>query len=553
VKSDIESAASSIRDFYLAHGYRDVVVETPQYRFSENRDRVDLFLRIREGMRYEVRSVDYRGDVTPDARLALEELKRKTTGQPYTSRTRMLVTAGVAEIYGNLGYPDAVVDVSERTDAGGQVGLDAAIAKGPLVTVADVSIRGNQRTNEEFIRRRLKLKAGDRYNQALEKASFRELYKSGVFSKVEINLEKTAVADRRVLAVTVQEAPSLELSFEPGYGAYEKLRLTVGLREKNLFGTGRAWKSEGLVSFKDQRISTSLSDPWFLDTDFRADLTLAAERREEPSFTSSVWGSDFTLAKDLGPHLSATAGYSFRNTQLTGVDVDIEEVDAGKNYNIATVKTQLTYDTRNDLFFPTTGQRTIGGIEHADTLLGGEVTLTRLTAGTRFFFPLTRSTVLGLRYSTGLIIPGTDETTVPLPERFFNGGENTVRSFKESELGPQNSKNNPAGGLGYNVASMELRQRLYGNFTGSLFTDIGNVAPNRTREEEGKPPYRNRSQVLADTLGDFFSGFRSAVGFGVQYLLPVGPARLDVAFNPDRDTSRNEDLYVIVFSVGWAF
>ena len=79
------------------------------------------------------------------------------------------------------------------------------------------------------------------------------------------------------------------------------------------------------------------------------------------------------------------------------------------------------------------------------------------------------------------------------------------------------------------------------------------MSPNRTREDEGKPPYRNRSQIFSDTLGDFFRGFRPGVGCGLQYLLPVGPARLDIAFNPDRDPDRDEERYVVHFSVGMAF
>ena len=66
--------------------------------------------------------------------------------------------------------------------------------------------------------------------------------------------------------------------------------------------------------------------------------------------------------------------------------------------------------------------------------------------GLRFFWPMRQGTVLAMRYSTGLIIPGPDQIGVPLGERFFTGGENTVRSFKQSELGPKDILGNPVGG-----------------------------------------------------------------------------------------------------------
>jgi outer membrane protein assembly factor BamA len=327
----------------------------------------------------------------------------------------------------------------------------------------------------------------------------------------------------------------------------------VGYRLKNLFGTGRSWTSEVLGAVKAQGVSSTLTDPWFLGSDVRADLTGFVRRREEPSFTRRDAGGTFFLNKELGRGLTVSSGLTFRRTDLSDSAAAVEEEDLRDDYNFASIKVQATYDTRNDIFFPTTGQRTFGALERADILLGGDVTFLRLTGGTRLFVAAARGTVLGLRYSTGLIVPGEDEFTVPLAERFFNGGENTVRSFKESELGPRDSSGDPAGGLAYNVLSAELRQRLIGDFTGTLFVDFGNVAPNSTREDEGQPPYRNRSRILSDTLRDYFRGFRPGVGVGLQYLLPVGPARVDVAVNPDRDEKRNEDRYVVHFSVGMAF
>jgi outer membrane protein assembly factor BamA len=114
-------------------------------------------------------------------------------------------------------------------------------------------------------------------------------------------------------------------------------------------------------------------------------------------------------------------------------------------------------------------------------ILGGSINLTRMTGGIRHFFSLARYTVLGVRYTTGLILPGQGEVTLPLSERFFNGGENTVRSFKESELGPRDPSGDPVGGYGFNVFNLELRQRLIGNLIGTMFLDYGNVSPNHFR------------------------------------------------------------------------
>ena len=109
------------------------------------------------------------------------------------------------------------------------------------------------------------------------------------------------------------------------------------------------------------------------------------------------------------------------------------------------------------------------------------------------------------------------------------------------------------GGLGYNVFSIEVRKRFYRNFAATLYVDAGNVSPNRSLLESDFTPYTSRSDLLNDTFNDFFSDFKFGIGIGLQYLLPVGPVRLDIAYNPDPEEIWNEDNWVFHFSLGMAF
>jgi outer membrane protein insertion porin family len=552
VRSDVEAAVDEIHERYIMHGYLDAAVEDPHLQFNADRSRVDITVRITEGVRYAVHRIDFRGDVLSAVQGDLDKLRRELIGEPYFNRQKLILQAGILEIYGNTGYPEATVEIERRsTGEPGQVVLDAFIHSGLQITIAAVEIRGNQRTHSDFIRNRIKLKPGDRYDLALQKESFRDLYRTGIFSKVDFELEKTDDPAKRVLVVKVEETLAKEVFFEPGWGSYEKLRLRVGFQEKNLFGTGRVFRTQATGSLKAQTLSSNLSDPFFLNTDIKADLTAFYNHRQEPSFTRRDIGITFALSRNLAENLLSSAEYMIRTTDITGVD-RFEEKSEG-TYDYASLKGQVTYDTRNDIFFPTTGQRMFAAAEQADTLLGSGINLTRLTAGARIFFHLAKNSVLGARYSAGLLLPGPGEVTLPVSERFFNGGENTVRSFKEAELGPKDPSGDPTGGYGFNVFNLELRQRLIGNLIGTVFFDYGNIAPNRSREDLGLPPYDSRSEVVSDTLDDFFRDFRPGVGFGLQYLLPVGPARFDFAFNPDRKSERDEDFFVFHFSVGTAF
>ena len=552
VRARVSAAVGEIRRYYATRGYLDAAVSEPEMVFSEDRTQVDLTIRIQEGVPYTIDRIEVRGDAVEGSQADLEKIRRELVGQPYFRRQKLLLQTRILEVCGNFGYPDAVVDIKDHAgDQKGQVVLVAILSSGPQVSIAAVDVRGNERTRASFIRHRIRLEPGDRYDLALQKASFRDLYRTGIFAKVDFELEKTDAPAKRVLVVTVEETRAKEVFFEPGWGSYEELRLRVGFQEKNLFGTGRIFRTQATGSFKARSLSGGLTDPFFLGTDIKADLTGFYNYREEPSFTREDLGAAFSLSKNLSANLLSTLGYMFRTTDISDVDVFAEQSEGSFNY--ASVKGQLTYDTRNDLFFPTGGQRIFGAAEHADEFLGSDLNLTRLTGGARLFISLSRGTVLGARYATGLIIPGRDEAALPLSEKFFNGGENTVRSFEESELGPKDPAGEPIGGYGFNVFNLELRHRLTGNLIGSVFVDYGNVAPNRSRIERGLDPYDNRSDVISDTLDDFFKEFRPGVGCGLQYLLPVGPARVDFAYNPDRDAERGEDSYVVHFSIGTAF
>jgi outer membrane protein assembly complex protein YaeT len=552
IKADIQSALSQIRALYIFQGYSDVVVSEPHFSFSDDRTEATVAIHIDEGIRYVIHDVVFVGDAIEAATDFFENLQQESIGKPYFRRRNQILRSRLVEIYGNLGYPRAAVEIQVQQGAeAGMVVLVAEITAGPRVTISEIRIQGNEKTREKFIRSRLLLKPGDRFNLELQKKSFRKLYQTGLFSKVDLSLEEWKGTDEWPLVVEVEESPAKELYFEPGWGSYEKLRLKAGFRDKNLFGTGRIFGVDATVSLKAQSVVASLSDPWFLNTDITADLPVYYSRREEPSFTRTDLGASILFSKELTDHVSATAGYGFRTTEVSDVDPIISAEDAPSDYDYASVKVQTTYDTRNDLFFPTRGQRSFISAEYAGTFLGSDVTLTRLSGGIRLFIPLAGDTVLGLRYRTGLIVPGSDDFVLPISERFFNGGENTVRSFEQSELGPKDLLGDPVGGLAVNVLNVELRQRLIGNLVGTLFFDCGNVSPNQTRLERGLPPYSSRSEILSDTFRDYFKDFRPGVGFGLQYLLPVGAARVDVAFNPDR--RRDEDSYVIHFSVGMAF
>jgi outer membrane protein assembly complex protein YaeT len=440
-----------------------------------------------------------------------------------------------------------------QLDEPGRINLAADINGNEKVRISEVVISGNTSTHTSFIRDRMELKPGDIYTNAKRRESFRKLFDSGLFARIAIELTPPGQDGSRNLEVTVDELPTREVYVEPGWGSYEKLRLRAGVSEKSLFGTGRNGRIDGLVSTKSESLTLSYTDTWLLQTDISMNIPLNYENRDEPSYTSEELSLSVQLSKNFSKNLTLSTGYLYKIAQLYDLADHTPLQQGDENYNKGTLGIQAVWDSRDDIFYPSGGLRLAGGLDISLPVLGSEIEFGRITLGCRYFFELPREYIVGLRATTGLIIPIRGQTSIPISELFFNGGDSTVRSYDHSELGPKDDNNEPIGGLGYNVFSIELRKRFYKNFATSLYVDAGNVSPNRSLIEKGFLPYSDRSELLDDTLNDFFSEFKFGIGVGFQYLLPVGPIRIDVAYNPDPEETWDEASWVYHFSLGMAF
>jgi outer membrane protein insertion porin family len=262
-------------------------------------------------------------------------------------------------------------------------------------------------------------------------------------------------------------------------------------------------------------------------------LSVFGNRREEPSFLRLETGVGATLTRRFSRRLEASVGYQYRRSGISDVTVfDEEAMEAVEKVNISEVLGSVAYDTRDNVFIPRDGSITKGSLEYGSSLLGSELDFLRGRWQYAEFEALDAATVLGWSAKGGVIVPVSATEVIPLQERFYNGGENTVRSFREQGLGPKDTDGKPLGGEGYNVFSVELRRRLRGRLEGALFYDIGNVVPQ---------------------YEDFFDfeGYQQGIGAGLRYTFPVGPIRLDAAWNPDRD--EGDPDYVVHVSFGMAF
>lgn len=556
VAETMAALAQEIRKLYASEGYLDVEVQpiAPPLDGS-GIERLVVTIAIDEGTRYTVGPITVEGDVPEGLAQKIADITKGLQGTVYQRRQKLVLKSRLRDCFENAGYADAAISVEAESEAANErVLLTAIIDSGRKVAVDEIRITGNTRTSSEFIRSRLSLKPGEQYRLDDKQSSFQDLYQTGLFSNVDIKLLAGGTdVDRRTVEVQVEERKAREFYLEPGWGSYELLRLRSGYKDRNIFGSGRILRVDTAVSAMGRSLELGVSDPWLLGSDITMDLPLHYRYRTEPVFTMENTGMDVYLTKAFHKNVTLNMGYQYSKNVVSDVDQEVDPLHLPTNYNTASISCQLTHDTRNDVFFPSSGYRGYLSLEAARPDLGGSIAYNRMVTGVRYFHPLPGGSILGLRFNTGFVLPTGEQQSIPVGERFFNGGESSVRSFKPSQLGPVDANGDPLGGAAYSTWAVEWRKKFTEDWAGSLFFDLGNVSPNRTTVDGQSPLTTDRDTLIAATFSDYFTDLRSGVGTGLQYMLPVGPARLDLAFNPDRDQGRDEADYVVHFSIGMAF
>jgi outer membrane protein insertion porin family len=538
VESRVRVAGETVQAMYQARGYLDAQVAIERIEFDATRTNVTVHVDVHEGTLYRVIDIAVTGgDPRVDPKL-VEGAVAPFRGRPYYERLSVEILGQIEELFADHGFADVKVVRTKRVSSSdGIVELAYSVDAGPQMIVGPIQVSGNEMTRSKFVRSRLEFEPGDIYSREDERKSFGHLFRSGVFDRVTIQPVRqegeTGDTVTRPVRVDLVEGPAIETFIEPGWGSYERLRVALGARHRNLFGTGRILDFHGVVGGIAQNGTLSLIDPWLFESDVVANLSIFGNRREEPSFLRLETGVGAALTRRFSSRFEGSVGYQFKASDAQDVTVfDADAQEAAEKVNISEVIGTASYDTRDNVFVPTEGYVTKGSLEWAGKGLGSEVDFVRVKWQHAGFVPLSAASVIGWSIKGGVIAPVSATTTIPLQERFYNGGENTVRSFEEQELGPKDIDGTPLGGEAYSVFSLELRQRLRGRLEGALFWDVGNVTPD----------YK-----------DFWKleGYEQGIGAGIRYTFPVGPIRIDAAWNPNPGV--DDPDYVVHLSFGMAF
>ncbi len=510
-----------LRRFYLEHGYADFRVKSAVAELTPDQKEFFITFTLEEGARYTFGELAVRSEIEKVDTKALEALLTMSSGAWYNTKEIDKTIEAMIEHLGAQGY--AFVDIvpkPERLEEGKVIGVTFEVNEGPRVYVDRILVKGNFVTDEDVIRREMKLFEGDAYNAHLIKQSERRIRYLGFFKSVKIRRESAGAPDKVDLIVEVEEEESTgELWIAGGYNTAESFLGDVGYRERNLLGRGQDLRLKFTLSKKRHQIDLGFTEPYFLDRPLRAGFDVfnfASKKFFNSTFEHKRTGGRLRMGYDLTDYLQQSWSYELRTDRVTSVRDNASKFIRQQEGNSTTsmVAHGLVYDRRDSASNATSGYYI--GMSNQVAGLGGNVRYLRNDFYGGYLHSIVEEWVLGLKANTGIMTGlGKD---VRIVDRYNLGGDGWMRGFKESGVDPRDKKTlDPLGGTKYYLATAELEfpVGLPNEFgvKGSIFTDVGSVWD----AEEPK------SEVL-DT-----SSPRVSVGAGISWRSPIGPIHVDFA------------------------
>jgi translocation and assembly module TamA len=487
---------------------------------------------------YHLHHIAIDGEVPPDAAAQL----KLSSGQPAVASDVLAAGVRLLTALQEDGFalakvdmpvaiedPDAdVLDVTFKADTG------AHAAIGPIV------FQGLSAVNEDFVRRHLELAEGDLYQPSKIEEARQDLASLGVFSGVSVHAGDKIGADGRIpLTFDAQERPGHAVGITGAYSTDLGASVSTTWSDRNLFGNAEqlnlsaAGTSLGGTATRDlgYNITAQLIKPDFGRRDQALEFDAGGLKQSLEAYDQQALTIGSALRRKFSPLWTGSVG-------LTGTQENIRQENVARDYTLVGLPLTAKYDSTalsDPLQDPTHGLR--AAFTATPTQSFGRLTSTFFilqVSGSTYFdlaalgITAPGRSVIALR---GLIgsIQGAAQFDLPPDQRFYGGGSATVRGYKYQSIGPRFSDATPTGGTAIDAATVEFRQRLFGDFGIAAFADAGQVSA-------GNLPFSGTVRVGA--------------GIGLRYYTPIGPVRLDAAVPLSKAGGDSFEVYI---GLGQAF
>jgi len=542
-----EGDLSRIKVFYEDKGFLDMVVK-PKIDYVKEGN-MQITIMIDEGDRYGVEKIFIKGKtIIPEQKI--REMMSLKEGEPFGYTELRQDLEKIRALYYHEGYMNADIAVDRiLKPVTHKLDIVYDINARDVVYVGKINIKGNTKTKDVVIRRELRIFPGQRFDGNKIRRSKERLYNLGFFEDVFFETIPTGKADVNNLEVSVKETKTGEFSFGGGYSSIDEFVGFVQVMQKNFdifnfpnfTGDGQNLAVTAELGTTKSDFDISWTEPWILDypLSFGFDLYHKTHFRRTHvgyGYREMRTGGDARLGKEFLEYFRSDLIYRLENVDISDISDDASQSlkdEEGDNW-LSAMTLGVQFDNRDNIFSPTRGF--LSSISLANTggfLLGDKDFYRGYCMGSFYYSPLWKL-VLELKARAGFADSYGNTDDVPIYERFFAGGANTIRGYRERKVGPRDpASNDPIGGESTLIGNAEMTFPIYEKYIkGAFFYDVGNVWAEIENFAQGS--------------------YKHGIGVGLRLKTPIGPLKLDWGY-PLSDNHDDEKRGEFYFSMSHGF
>jgi len=545
-KDKLEGDLESLKSFYLDRGYLDFKIESTQVSMSSDKTSIYLSIALSEGEQYSIKEVKIVGNLV----FTRSELNKLITIQPGDQFSRKQLNDSRRAILDKLadeGYAFASVAALPNIDQQNHtVEFTLDIDPGRRVYVRRINISGNMATQDEVIRREMRLIEGGWFSAIKLRRSRVRLQRLDLFANVEIRTPAVPGSiDQVDVNVVVEEKSTGSFMGGAGYSTEDGLLLMAGVEFRNLFGEGKGLEIRIDNTSAREEYKIIYKDPYTTLSGVSRELYAESEKYSaDEANTSSYLMNSARLGVNyqfpMTEFYSLQSGLSVEKLSLKSTDTTPSEYDAFINSNPEAwnykITSGLTYDTRDSKTWAMSGGVRTASVEFTGP--GSEIEYYRLFLKGSQYISLSDTISLHGRAELGYGDGYGELGQLPFYKNFFMGGPSTVRGYLSRSIGPYDDSADPKpiGGSKRIVGSLELLIPYPGS--------------EKTRDKrfaffvDGGQVYTPRDDI---DLGEI----RYSMGIGFNWLSAIGPIGLSYGVPINPQTGDQEERFQV--SMGFIF
>jgi outer membrane protein insertion porin family len=550
----LKNDALLLADHYLNNGYINIKVGEPTVKLNEAKTALDVLIVISEGEQFRIGEIGFKGELVEPAATLRGSLKSET-GMIFSRAMLRTDIGALTDAYGDKGYAFATINPQTRLDNEKKtVDMTFDIEKGELVYIERISIAGNPKTRDKVIRRELRVTESRLFSATGFKRSKQNLMNLGFFEEANIATAKGSASNKLNLNVDVKEKPTGTFSIGGGYSSLDGFIGQGSVQQANFLGLGLKANLSASLGGKSQTYALGLTDPYFLDTRWTLGGDLYRSERDYTDYTRRLIGFDIKGGYPISDSLGTFMMYKYEIKDIfkpSTAYLNLHDNFSSETYPLGKSTTSsiygsLTHNNTDYRLDPSTGFIDSFSVEYAG--LGGDNKYSRFILDNTYFHPLYKRLIASTKLTLGYIAEVGGQK-VPIDEKFYLGGINSLRGYKSRTVSP--TKTQIAKTINGDQTSEQIylggSKEIYGNveitfpllaeagLKGVMFYDYGTSFD--------KPV---GTQVINDTL-------LMSYGAGIRWQSPIGPLRLEYGIpinpRPNMDSSSGR----LEFSIGSMF